>query len=297
MKKKVLGDEGKIEGADLIVQYASKVPTTGESITETPLEKIREKVNVRTEYKSVEELAESIRLKGLLQPIVVTKSDDGFFEIVFGHRRFKAFLLLSQKHPGEYAKIRAIVKEKDSFDADEVKEIQLIENIQREGLSPLELKDALEYLRGRGHTAKEIGERLGKGESYVRQLFSSLVTVRENPELEAVLKSDVNVTLADIQEIRPLPPKEQIALIREKAEGKIKNVKDLRSRVAEVKENLFSEYREKREEKLKSPSSIFQERSGKFILRFSFDPGKDAARKADLLAALRDAVAKLEALP
>jgi ParB-like chromosome segregation protein Spo0J len=188
------------------------------------------------------------------------------------------------------------VREKGSFDAEEIKEVQLIENIQREALSALELKGALEYLRERGLTTQEIGEKLGKGEGYVRQIFSSINTIRENPEIEALMKSDAGVTLADIQEIRPLPPKSQVDLIREKAEGKIKSRAELRERVTQLKEQLYQDYRNKRAETQNAPRPLVRDQEdGGFKLRLAYSPRKTSPEEVkQIVATFRELITRME---
>ncbi len=296
-KKKVFDDgfdafEGK---KDFIDKFAEGVATVGERVLEIPLEKTRVKENVRKEYKEIESLAESIRTDGLLSPITVQKTPDGFFDILTGHRRYKAFLYLSEKHPGEFGKIRALVFEKELTRVDVVR-IQLTENLQRENPSALETKEGLEVMRESGKTHKQIAQEIHKSEGYVNQLFSTVNTLNANPELAAVLRTDVNVSLSDLQEIRPLSTKDQVEIIREKLAGKIKNVKELRERVRELKDAGYQEYRQKREEKQKTPPPLLEEKNGRLYLRLSFDPAKDDARKKEIVAALKEAVEKIEAM-
>ena len=80
------------------------------------------------DMESIEELAESIKIYGIIQPIIVTKKD-GFYEIVAGERRWRA-----AKKAG-LTEVPCIVREDDER---KNKEIALIENIQREDLNPIE---------------------------------------------------------------------------------------------------------------------------------------------------------------
>lgn len=80
------------------------------------------------DMEAIEELAESIKIYGIIQPIIVTKKD-GFYEIVAGERRWRA-----AKKAG-LTEIPCIVRENDER---KNKEIALIENIQREDLNPIE---------------------------------------------------------------------------------------------------------------------------------------------------------------
>src|SRR5437870_4689141 len=83
--------------------------------------------------EALQELADSIRVQGIIQPLIVRRRD-GFFELIAGERRWRAAQLLGLKE------IPAIVREADDAS---VLELALIENLQRENLNPLE--EALGY--------------------------------------------------------------------------------------------------------------------------------------------------------
>lgn len=114
--------------------------------------------------EAIEELATSIREKGILQPIVVTKKSDGAldghrYELVCGERRLKAALLSGLE------KVPAIVKE---IAKDDLLEWALVENIQREDLNALEEARAFERLvNERGLSQEEVAKRLGKSRTAI----------------------------------------------------------------------------------------------------------------------------------
>ena len=102
------------------------------------------------------ELSESIKAHGLLQPIVVRRVENGF-ELLAGERRFRAAQL------ADLDRLPALVR-----DVDDPLEIALIENLQREDLSPLEEAEALATLIARhGYSHREVAEILGKSRPYV----------------------------------------------------------------------------------------------------------------------------------
>jgi ParB/RepB/Spo0J family partition protein len=102
------------------------------------------------------ELSESIKAHGLLQPIVVRRVESGF-ELLAGERRFRAAQLAGLD------RLPALVR-----DVDDPLEIALIENLQREDLSPLEEAEALATLIARhGYSHREVAELLGKSRPYV----------------------------------------------------------------------------------------------------------------------------------
>jgi ParB family chromosome partitioning protein len=102
------------------------------------------------------ELAASLKVHGLLQPIVVRRVD-GRFELVAGERRLRAAQL------AEIDRLPALVREME-----DPLEIALIENLQREDLSPLEEAEALAQLIERhGYSHREVADILGKSRPYV----------------------------------------------------------------------------------------------------------------------------------
>lgn len=115
--------------------------------------------------ESLEELANSIRQHGLLQPIIVRKVDDRY-EIVAGERRYRAAKMAGLQ------KVPAIVKEVSD---EESMEYALIENLQREDLNPIEAASALKLLMERfGLTQEEVADKIGKNRSTVANLLRLL---------------------------------------------------------------------------------------------------------------------------
>lgn len=115
--------------------------------------------------ESLEELAESIRVHGLIQPIIVNKMDDGYL-IIAGERRYRACKLAG------LTEIDAIVK---NYSERQIAEISIIENLQREDLNPIEIAKSLQKLMQEYNiTQEQVASRIGKNRSsianYVRLL-------------------------------------------------------------------------------------------------------------------------------
>ncbi len=109
--------------------------------------------------KALNELAASIKVNGVIMPIVVNKDEDGKYMIIAGERRYRASKIAGKKV------IPAIVKE---YDERQVKEISLIENLQREDLNPIEAATAMRQLMDDyGLTQEELSERIGKNRSTI----------------------------------------------------------------------------------------------------------------------------------
>ena len=108
--------------------------------------------------ETLEELAESIKTYGLIQPIIVTK-EDGYYAIVAGERRWRACKKAGLKE------IAAIVREKDER---KNKEIALIENIQREDLNPIDKAMGIKCLMEEYElTQADVAKILGKSRSTI----------------------------------------------------------------------------------------------------------------------------------
>ena len=107
----------------------------------------------------IAELTESIKTHGIIQPLILRKSDDGFYIIVAGERRWRAAKLAGLK---EVPAIIMDLSEKD------VLEISLIENIQRQDLNPIE--EALAYKKLLSEfelTQEELSKRIGKSRTAI----------------------------------------------------------------------------------------------------------------------------------
>jgi len=108
---------------------------------------------------SLNELAASIKEKGVLQPIIVKPCDNGRFEIIAGERRYRACSLAGLKT------IPAIIKD---LSEQEISEVALIENVQRENLNPMEEAYAYEKLiKKYNYTHEALAVVIGKSRSYI----------------------------------------------------------------------------------------------------------------------------------
>ena len=119
---------------------------------------------------ALNELASSIKIHGLIQPILVCPRGNRYM-IVAGERRFRASKIAEKKT------IRAIIKD---FSDAEVKEIALLENIQRQDLNPIETARALKELGDTfGWTQEALADRLGKSRSVIANTLRLLTLCPE----------------------------------------------------------------------------------------------------------------------
>ena len=109
--------------------------------------------------EALEQLAQSIKENGLLQPILVRERKEGRYQIIAGERRFRASKLAG------LAEIPCIILDKDDKST---AEIALIENIQREDLNAIEIALAYEHLLEQtGMTQEKVSERVGKSRTAI----------------------------------------------------------------------------------------------------------------------------------
>jgi ParB family chromosome partitioning protein len=112
----------------------------------------------KMDQKALQELADSIRVHGILQPVVVRQVEDGY-QLVTGERRWRAAMLAGLK------KLPAVIRQCDD---QEMIEFALIENLQREDINPIEEAEAYFQLARRfGMTQEEIAARVGKSRAAV----------------------------------------------------------------------------------------------------------------------------------
>ena len=142
--------------------------TKDSDIVEIPLTEIRSNpYQPRKEFdeQSLREFADSIKEHGVIQPIIVKKSIKGY-EIIAGERRTRASKMAGKET------IPAIIRD---FTDQEMMEIALIENIQREDLNPIEEAEALaKIIESNNMTQEEAAKKFGKSRSYITNILGLL---------------------------------------------------------------------------------------------------------------------------
>ncbi len=170
-KKRGLG-----RGLEALFDETPQVQET-EEITEISLDEIRPnpyQPRKTFDNKSLKELSESIKENGVFQPIIIRKSVNGY-EIIAGERRFRASKLAKKKT------IPAIIRE---FDEAQMMEVAVLENLQREDLTPLEEAQAYEMLqKNLGLTQAEVSKRLGKSRPYIANYLRLLTLPQKTKRL------------------------------------------------------------------------------------------------------------------
>ena len=120
---------------------------------------------------ALEELRDSIKIHGVIQPIVLAKNIDGGYIIIAGERRYRASQMANLKT------IPAIIKD---YTERQIKEIALIENLQREDLNPIETAKALrDVMMEYNMTQDELADRIGKSRSAIANTLRLLALTPE----------------------------------------------------------------------------------------------------------------------
>ena len=136
-------NKGLGRGIDALFKDFSEIEEVDEQkdvVSEIPLEELRPnpyQPRKTFDEHALQELAESIKQSGVFQPIIVRKSTIKGYEIIAGERRFRASKLAGK------TTVPAIVRE---FDEARMMQIAVLENLQREDLSPMEEAEAYEML-------------------------------------------------------------------------------------------------------------------------------------------------------
>lgn len=182
-----------------------------------PIDEIRSnpyQPRIHFDETTLQELADSIKEHGVFEPIIVKKSIKGY-ELVAGERRTKASKLAGLDS------IPAIVKD---FDDQAMMEIALLENIQRENLSPIEEAQAYKnFMIKMQMTQDEIAKRFGKSRSHITNLLGLL-------SLPQDVQNDVingNISMSHARVLSKLESDEQIVDLSNKIKSDGLSVRDL----------------------------------------------------------------------
>ncbi len=164
---------------DVELAYKQEIDENEEKIKEIPLDLISPNPYQPRKYfdeKSLSELSESIKKYGLLQPIIVVKKNDGYM-LIAGERRYRAAKMAG------FSEIKAIVTD---FENENLRELALIENIQREDLNPIELaKSYKELIEEHKITQEELADIIHKSRTQITNTLRLLTLSKEVMELVA----------------------------------------------------------------------------------------------------------------
>lgn len=235
--KKAGGEGGKEKGPETLVKI-------------TMVEPNREQPRKTFDEEALNELAESIRQFGLLQPILVQDRKD-HYEIIAGERRWRAAKIAGLKE------VPVIIK---NLTEQEIVEISLIENIQRENLNPIEEALAYKKLLNEFHLKQEeVAERVSKSRTAVT---NSMRLLKLQDEVQKMVV-DEEITTGHARALLGIEDGEQQIACAKKIVDEKLSVRD----VEKLVKNMNKPAKEKKETKENKVNFIYQD-IGEKLKRF-----------------------------
>ena len=212
----------------------------GEGVTEVDISSVFAKPNQPRKVfdeTALKELAASIAKHGVIMPIIVNKSGDRYM-IIAGERRFRASKIAG------LTKVPVIIK---TYNERQIKEISLIENLQREDLNPIEAATAMRSLMDDyGMTQEELADRIGKSRPAIA---NTLRLLNLSPEVIKMVANG-NLSAGHARALIAVPQYDQIKI----AEDAIKDGLSVRDIEKKVKD-YFAPPEEKAKKKIKQELS------------------------------------------
>lgn len=195
--------------------------------------------------EALKELADSIQLNGVFQPIILRQSSVKGYEIIVGERRVRASRLAGKES------IPAIIRE---FDEQAMIEIAVIENLQREDLSPLEEAEAYQMMSDKLKlTQAQVAERVGKSRPYIAN-YLRLLTL---PEDVKVLLRNGDLTMGQARTLLGLKDQKQMSELAKRVVQDGITVRQLELLVQQMTEPTETKEKKKRQ-KIAKPSYILE---------------------------------------
>ena len=245
-----------------------------EEIEDLPLAEVRPnpyQPRKNFDEKKLAELAESIKENGVLQPIIVRRSVGGY-EIIAGERRCRASQLAGQ------ATIPAIIRQ---FDESQMMEVAILENLQREDLTPLEEAQAYEMLqKNLGLTQEEVSKKMGKSRPYITN-YLRLLTL---PQKTKGLLQRGELSMGQARTLLGLKDKDRIDELAKRVVKEGMNERGQKQKKKNAGKSAFVRASESQlAAKFGSPVSITENKTGKGHLSIDFASPDELNRILDLL--------------
>lgn len=222
-------------------------PSDSEIVSEINLSEIRPnpyQPRKHFDESALNELAESIKQSGVFQPIIIRKSSIKGYELIAGERRVRASRLAGK------TTIPAIVRD---LDEEAMIEIAVIENLQREDLSPLEEAEAYSMLmENLNLTQAEVADRIGKSRPYIANYLRLL-------QLPDKIKNFVNqekLSMGQARTILGLKDKTQMVKVAEQVIREHLTVRQLEDLVQQTNQSQTVKTSKKMKNNQKSPYFI-----------------------------------------
>lgn len=193
--------------------------------------------------EGMEELTKSIMQHGILQPIIVRRSIKGY-EIVVGERRYRAAKAANLK------KVPVVVRD---MDEQEMMELAVLENLQREDLTPIEEAEAYQTLIERlDLTQEQLAKRLGKSRPHIANHLRLLSL----PTKILNYISDGKLSMGHGRTLLGLKQKEKIEPLAQKVVKENLNVRQLEKMVNELNKNVSRETKRRKKKRIYTSVSM-----------------------------------------
>lgn len=209
--------------------------------------------------EALAELADSIRENGVMQPIIVRKSSVKGYELVAGERRHKASEIAG------LTRIPAIVRD---LNEEFMIKYAILENLQREDLTPLEEADAYQLMMDKlSLTQEKVADALGKSRSHV----ANHLRLRSLPTEVKQLIAEKKISMGQARTLRSLPEDEEIIRLARRAVKEELTVRQLEQIVADFKQARLADVTEKHKKKTKQVSPFIRAYQDKLRDKFGTD--------------------------
>ena len=248
-KEEVVSKETKQEVVEKPVERPAPVPqVNGETIAEIDIKLIDPNKNQPRktfDATSLKELAESIKQHGIISPIVVN-DQGGRYMIIAGERRFRASIIAGLRT------VPVIIK---NYTARQIKEVSIIENLQREDLNPIEAARAIkELMEEYNFTQETVADRIGKSRPAIANtlrllsLSPEVISLIEKNKLTAgharclvvIEDKDMQVKLAYAAQDNKMSVRELEKAVKEYLNPKATKVKKVQEQSIELKELIIN---------------------------------------------------------
>ncbi|MGX7349908.1 ParB/RepB/Spo0J family partition protein [Dolosicoccus paucivorans] len=225
MAKRKTGGLGR--GMETLFTPFNETVEEGERVVEIALDEIRANPYQPRKHfnqEALQELADSIEQSGVFQPVILRKSSIKGYELIAGERRVRASRLAGK------TTIPAIVRQ---MDEEAMIEIAVIENLQREDLSPLEEAEAYQVLMNKlDLTQEQVAKRMGKSRPYIANYLRLLAL----PEPVKLLIHEGELSMAQGRTLLGLKDKTQIEPLAQEVIKEKMTVRQLEEKVVQLNE-------------------------------------------------------------
>ncbi|MEO2075774.1 MAG: ParB/RepB/Spo0J family partition protein [Bacillus sp. (in: firmicutes)] len=242
-------------GKGLNAFFANVEPGKEEAVQEIKLKELRPnpyQPRKTFHQEAIEELRDSIIEHGILQPLVVRKSIKGY-EIVVGERRFRA------AKEAKLETVPAVVRE---LSEQQMMELAVLENLQREDLNPIEEGQAYQTLMEKLKlTQEEVAKRLGKSRPHI----ANHIRLLQLPQKIQELISAEKITMGHGRALLGLRQKAKLPTVVEKVVNEGLNVRQLEKLIQQLNEDVSRETKKPEKKKdvfLQEREHVLRERFG-----------------------------------